>query len=781
MSQRTGENNLNKILCGDWIEIAKTLPDGCVHCVITSPPYWSQRDYGVVGQLGLEKTFSEHIEKLVDGFRELRRILRDDGILWLNYGDKYGGSGMGLSYSGFTRGDNAIDNRPLDMRPAVGHNRGKMDSQLLGLAWRLALALQADGWILRSDVIWAKAISFNDKYSGSTMPESMNGTRWERCRVKIKNRKILPRDECYNTRPTSINEQWLAQWSDCPGCPKCEPNGGYVLRRGSWRCTRAHEYLFQFVKQIPYYCDMEAVREETVTDLPFAEDMPRGGWGDGKNIDSHVHRKTRPAIPASGRNLRDVWTINPQPYPDAHYACVDEDTECLTTDGWRTIAKLPKTGTIPIVAFTGKRLHWELATIHEYSYDGLLVGAECRYLSMVITPNHRVWTRHYRSTNWRIVEAEALKCSHVIRTSAPFVINANEDYKLPTSLVAELAGWVLTDGGYNQGRTITIYQTKEKGKKRIEYILKKLGIEAKKKCRLRNPKETEWTFTGFWARWMRQTFPVKEGRYGILFDWCDEDLTALWDGMVGGDGNCRQDGRITFVGSKWKVDFFQALSLRLGKTCRITHRQDNSWAAFISNRNASSLRGTNGQGRILGKRHYQGIVWCPSVPSGMWLARRNGKPFISGNTFPEDLIEPCIKVSTSQKGCCPACGAAWARVIESRQIKRKRPEETSITKPCNNRRPSGNAVAGIKTITLSWRPTCSCHVGDPVPCVVYDPFMGSGTVAAVAARLGRNYCGSEISPDYLELQAKPRILAAETGLDKQEIKQGQQALFENKE
>ena len=80
---------INRIFCGDWIEVAKQLPDQCVHCIVTSPPYWGQRNYGVEGQLGLEKTFEEHIDKLVVGFRQMRRILRDDGVMFLNYGDKY--------------------------------------------------------------------------------------------------------------------------------------------------------------------------------------------------------------------------------------------------------------------------------------------------------------------------------------------------------------------------------------------------------------------------------------------------------------------------------------------------------------------------------------------------------------------------------------------------------------------------------------------------------------------------------------------------------------------
>lgn len=110
-----------KILEGDALTVLKTMRPGSVHCVVTSPPYWGLRDYGVAGQLGLEKTPEEYIEKMATVFAEVKRVLRDDGTLWLNMGDKI------------------------------------VEKNLCGMPWRLAFALQADGWWLRSDIIWAKA------------------------------------------------------------------------------------------------------------------------------------------------------------------------------------------------------------------------------------------------------------------------------------------------------------------------------------------------------------------------------------------------------------------------------------------------------------------------------------------------------------------------------------------------------------------------------------------------------------------------------------------------
>ena len=419
--------------------------------------------------MGLEKTFEEHIEKLVVGFREMRRILRDDGILWVNYGDKYtGGNSGGGSPDCKQRTNKGSLIEPVRVRSMPSGN-------LIGLAWRLALALQADGWVLRSDVVWAKAVSFNDVYSGSTMPESVSGTRWERCRVKVRgvqhskmNRKSAKHDNPtvagLNTRKYGEDE---AQWQDCPGCPKCEKTGGYVLRRGSWRSTRAHEYVFQFVKQIPYYADMEAVREDFADERMGNPGVSKTGGNPNRNdggIANNGQGWTRGAE-TGGRNIRDVWTINPQSYPDSHYA-----------------------------------------------------------------------------------------------------------------------------------------------------------------------------------------------------------------------------------------------------------------------------------------------------------------------TFPEKLVEPCIKVSTSQKGVCPKCGAQWARVIDSKQIKRKRPNDRTDRHNQDGMNSCGNTVAGTETTTLGWRPTCDCGCKETVPAIIYDCFAGSGTVAAVAAKLNRNYMGSELSENYIK-QAQTRILQGETGLSKEEIENGQGALF----
>ena len=148
-----------RVLTGDCRETLKTLGDGTVQCVVTSPPYWGLRDYGVDGQLGLERTPDEYVTAMVEVFREVRRVLRDDGVLWLNLGDSYATSNPVGRRDGDSelRAGRAIPEgsfTTVSRTDPKGH--GLKTKDLVGIPWRVAFALQADGWWLRQDVIWAK-------------------------------------------------------------------------------------------------------------------------------------------------------------------------------------------------------------------------------------------------------------------------------------------------------------------------------------------------------------------------------------------------------------------------------------------------------------------------------------------------------------------------------------------------------------------------------------------------------------------------------------------------
>jgi DNA modification methylase len=155
------------VIVGDCREILPTLPEATFQCCVTSPPYWGLRDYGVEGQLGLEATPDEYVANMVAVFREVKRVLRDDGTLWLNLGDSYNnrtkvrGSSHQPSLNGFVDDEWKERARRGGVRMSMTSG-GLKEKDLIGIPWRVAFALQADGWYLRSDIIWAKNVCMPD-------------------------------------------------------------------------------------------------------------------------------------------------------------------------------------------------------------------------------------------------------------------------------------------------------------------------------------------------------------------------------------------------------------------------------------------------------------------------------------------------------------------------------------------------------------------------------------------------------------------------------------------
>jgi DNA modification methylase len=147
------------ILTGDCLEVLRGLPDGMAQTCVTSPPYYGLRDYGHAGQIGLEESPDAYVARLVDVFREVRRVLRDDGTLWLNIGDSYNNFRVGQC--GQSVHGHRVHDQPTQRRRG---SEGFKEKDLLGIPWLVAFALRADGWWLRQDIIWHKP---------NPMPESV--------------------------------------------------------------------------------------------------------------------------------------------------------------------------------------------------------------------------------------------------------------------------------------------------------------------------------------------------------------------------------------------------------------------------------------------------------------------------------------------------------------------------------------------------------------------------------------------------------------------------------
>ena len=304
----------------DVLDGLRALPSGSVHCIVTSPPYLGLRTYQVEGQLGLESTPEEFVANLVAVFRECRRVLRDDGVLWVNLGSSYMGSGGAHKPGGANPGLSQSSTRGGVPLSGIAPGLKPLDNMMMPA--RVARALQADGWYLRSAITWVKP---------APMPESVSGVRWEKHRVKVKAQ--VDYQGSHYTAETGLRGHGAdivnrskgigsTEWADCPGCKVCEPNGGLVLRKGSWRPTHSSEMIYMLTKSADYWADGEDVREDSspnthrraaIGGVPSDRfKMEKAGKGNRNNPSFQAAMRDLPL--AAGRNLRDVWIIGPEPF-----------------------------------------------------------------------------------------------------------------------------------------------------------------------------------------------------------------------------------------------------------------------------------------------------------------------------------------------------------------------------------------------------------------------------------------------------------------------------------
>lgn len=183
------------VLVGDCRETLKSLPDQSVNCCVTSPPYFGLRDYGTPNQIGLEETPEQFVQNLVEVFREVKRVLKDDGTLWLNLGDSYAGSGKGRNSDGSA---NPVGNQETNKGTNVGElfktklSGDLKPKDLIGIPWMVAFALRADGWYLRQEIIWHK----------NAMPESVK----DRCTKSHEHIFLLSKSKQYHFDQEAIKE-----------------------------------------------------------------------------------------------------------------------------------------------------------------------------------------------------------------------------------------------------------------------------------------------------------------------------------------------------------------------------------------------------------------------------------------------------------------------------------------------------------------------------------------------------------------------------------------------
>lgn len=268
-----GPRYQTRVIIDDCVKAMQGMKGKSVNCCVTSPPYFGLRDYGHEGQIGLEETPDAFVAKMVEVFREVHRVLRDDGTLWLNLGDSYAGSGKGRWGDGSSQLDpnskQATSKGTSEGKLVKSETPGLAQKQLIGIPWRVAFALQADGWYLRQEIIWHKP---------NPMPESV-------------------RD----------------------------------------RCTKSHEQIFLLSKSPRYYFDSDAIKEPAIYGPRGSEfNTGKTGankdrdWNKQRDSVKQGGFKGKGATPGTGqsaframvdmRNKRDVWTVATAPFKGSHFA-----------------------------------------------------------------------------------------------------------------------------------------------------------------------------------------------------------------------------------------------------------------------------------------------------------------------------------------------------------------------------------------------------------------------------------------------------------------------------
>jgi DNA modification methylase len=255
-----------RIVTGDCRDVLATLPEQSAHCCVTSPPYFGLRDYGHDGQIGLEETPDAFVAQMVEVFAEVRRVLRDDGTLWLNLGDSYASQcgakttpHLGKHFVDRARGQEVISRSKRLPRGEGRWGGGGVQAcgalkpkDLIGIPWRVAFALQADGWYLRQDIIWSKP---------NPMPESVQD-----------------------------------------------------------RCTKAHEYLFLLSKSERYQFDGAAIAEPLAASSWARLSQDVAGQQGSDRVPGKTNGTMKAVSAGDTRNKRSVWTVATQPFKGAHFA-----------------------------------------------------------------------------------------------------------------------------------------------------------------------------------------------------------------------------------------------------------------------------------------------------------------------------------------------------------------------------------------------------------------------------------------------------------------------------
>lgn len=679
----------NQIVHTDALTLLRSLPDASVHCLVTSPPYFGLRDYGEDEQIGLEDTPDQYVARLVDVFREARRVLRDDGVAWLNLGDSYANDGK---WGGTTGGKHAAG---LHGHSGIGRrkqNTGLKPKDLIGIPWRVAFALQADGWWLRSDIIWC--LSGGTRVYARTQKGEMPMTIKDMVRLD----------------PSTVQlwngEKWtqVLGWNESP-----RPDAPIEIELRSGEkigCTPNHEWPTQRGLVRADQLRVGDVIDSCRLPEPDEPQQPlmitnEAAWFAGLYL-------------AEGSRGKDGQVIQ-----IASHADETERFErlCNIADAYGGTCKMHQTSengaTINLYGpmltgiidmfVSGKSAHDKHLNPRIWNYgDTFLRNVLAGYLS---------GDGHYDDKNdrWRLGFTRNYNLANDLRTLCA---------RLGIKLRLKLA----TSGEFKTFRGELRWNWTEHHNAKQDSEIVSIGRSRARKFWDIGVADEPHTFALASSVLTHNSKPnpmpesvtdrpTKAHEYVFLLTksaqyWYDADAvregTNVYTRNAGG---YRND-----VG---------------------TRPRDNTYR----NKGGLADHDTTTIGR--NKRTVWKIATCPS-------------PFQHFAMFPQALIEPMILAGCPAQ-VCSACGAPHVRVVE---------RAANYTSRQHRGQPNGTPPqvdsSGWQPATVhdhGFAPGCDCNI-PATPGVVIDPFMGSGTTALVAQRLGRDFVGCDLNAEYVELARK---------------------------
>lgn len=755
-----------KILVGDVLERIRELPDESVQCVVTSPPYWGLRDYQTAEweggditcdhkqesprfngpkqtthqvsghaskaeshdrthcpkcgaerrdqQIGLEKSPEEYVAKIVEVFREVKRVLRKDGTLWLNLGDSYSDAG----YSNHANTGGAQRENGGKQHHSTGS--GCKPKDLVGIPWIVAFALRADGWWLRQEIIWC-----------------LSGGTWIYARTQKGDMPIMVRDLA-RLRPGTVQLWNGEKWTHLLGMSKSKRRGTeleIVLRSGERiSCTPNHKF-------------------PTSRGLLKASEIHAGD----KLISCRLPEPSNPKL-----------------------SVIDNDAAWLA--GLYVAEGSMSGDTIQIAGHSREISRWIRLCAIAAKYGGSCTQS---------VSGNNMSIRLYGKVLVAIISELVTGRTAKDKGFAPVVWRHSDSF-----VGSMLSGYLSGDGAYSQERWRLGFARNYNLERDLRTACARLGYTI-----TLNPSTVKYkgkqvpTFRGeirearsghHNEKNRNEVMEVRKARCREVYDLGVEDephVFALASGVLthnskpnpmpeSVDDRCTKAHEQIFLLSKSARYFYDAEAIKeLSVTGDLRRPYTSEGAWQLDGRPVEQRHG--GEPRKLGQKGEQadetevrsgkgaafgrGAGWrddpntTPTTRNKRSVWEVPTQPYSEAHfaVFPEALIEPCILAGTSEHGACATCGAPWERILDKTPMVINRSERMHDK---GQTRSSGSVVFPGTSFTTGWKATCDCVSEKPVvPCVVLDPFCGSGTTGVVALRFHRDFIGIELNPEFAEM------------------------------